>query len=136
MIDKELEAIKSKKAEKMFKIKSMPKTIINIISKQHFNEMIEDYPEKVIIMDFWASWCGPCLQFTPIFEKLHEEFSPHFIFAKVNVDANQDIANHYKISGIPTLLFVRNGGIINKIVGAVTYHNLKNFLIKIKSDNN
>ena len=59
-----------------------------------------------------------------------------FIFAKLNVDENQAIASHYKITSIPTILFIKNGIVVNKIVGALPYANMKKFLEKLKSSNN
>ena len=66
-------------------------------------------------------------------EKLHEEFQNDFIFLKVNVDENSSVAMKYQITGIPTTLFIKNGEIVNKIVGAMNYDGMKKVLIKLNS---
>ncbi|MFX1590591.1 MAG: thioredoxin, partial [Promethearchaeota archaeon] len=95
-----------------------------------------DYPDKIIIIDFWAVWCGPCMFFAPIFKKLHGEFQKDFIFVKVNVDENNAIAMKYGITGIPTTLFIKNKEIINQIVGAMDYERTKKVLEKLNQSNN
>ncbi|MCK4371461.1 MAG: thioredoxin, partial [Candidatus Lokiarchaeota archaeon] len=84
-------------------------------------------------IDFWAVWCGPCMFFAPIFKKLHEEFQNDFIFLKVNVDENSSVAMKYQITGIPTTLFIKNGEVVNKIVGAMNYDGMKKVLVKLNS---
>lgn len=124
------------KAEQVLDLPPIPKDLIKIMSEEHFNTLLHEHRDVIIILDFWASWCGPCLTFSPIFERLQNEFSTQFIFAKVNVDANKEIATRYRISGIPSLAFIKNGELINKIVGAVNYDSMKSFLKKLLSANN
>jgi len=131
-VDEKLEALRNKKAKTLFMNDKMPETIIEIHSSEEFNKMVKDYPNKVIIIDFWAIWCGPCMFFGPIFKKLHEEFKRNFLFAKVNVDENNAIARNYGITGIPTTLFIKNDEVINKIVGAMNYDGMKNILNELK----
>ena len=94
-----------------------------------------EYPNKVILIDFTAVWCGPCKFYGPILEKVQGEFSKYFIFAKVDVDENRQVAMKYQISGVPTTLFIRKGQVLNKVVGAMNYNNLKVFLEKLKDYN-
>ncbi|TFG22241.1 MAG: thioredoxin [Promethearchaeota archaeon] len=136
MSDEELENIKREKAKKMLKQLSIPQNIINLNTIEQYRDLLEKHPDKVIIMDFWATWCAPCNMFAPVYEKLQQEYANQFIFAKVNVDTNQVLASHYKITGIPTTLFVKNGTIINKIVGAANYNKMKQILEKIKKKSN
>jgi thioredoxin 1 len=70
--------------------------------------------------------------FAPIFKKLHGEYKKDFIFVKVNVDENNAIAIKYRITGIPTTLFIKNGDVVNKIVGALNYEQMKQILEKLK----
>ena len=130
--DKELEMLRIKKAEALLKHESMPKSIIEIHHVENFNNILKQYPDKIIIIDFWAVWCGPCMFFAPIFKKLQDEFQKDYIFVKVNVDENSAIAMKYGITGIPTTLFIKNGEVINKIVGAMNYDGMKKVLEKLE----
>jgi thioredoxin 1 len=130
--DDELVNLRRKKAESLIYHQKMPETIIEIHSSEEFDKLLMDYPEKIVIIDFWAVWCGPCMFFAPIFKKLHGEFQKDFIFVKVNVDENNAIAMKYGITGIPTTLFIKNKEIINQIVGAMDYERTKKVLEKLK----
>ncbi|MHA1491108.1 MAG: thioredoxin [Promethearchaeota archaeon] len=134
MFDEELERIRMKKVEMLLKRQSMPRGVLKIHSKEEYFKLLKDYPEKIIVIDFWATWCAPCMSFAPIFERIQQEY-PNFIFIKVNVDENSIIASQYRITGIPTTLFVKNGKVINKFVGAMNYNNMKQILEKFKSNN-
>ncbi|MFW9987250.1 MAG: thioredoxin [Candidatus Odinarchaeota archaeon] len=130
--DENLEKLRLKKAEVLLKRKSIPTNVIEIKSVEEFNTLIKNYPEKIIIIDFWAVWCGPCMFFAPIFKKLQEEYHKDFIFVKVNVDEIPPLAMKYQITGIPTTLFVKNDEIVNKIVGSMNYDGMKKVLDKLK----
>ncbi|MFX1380478.1 MAG: thioredoxin [Promethearchaeota archaeon] len=134
--DDELENLRMKKAEALLKHQKMPESIVEIHSSEEFNKLLEDYPDKTIIVDFWAVWCGPCMFFAPIFKKLHGEFQKDFIFVKVNVDENNALAMKYGITGIPTTLFIKNKVAQNQVVGAMNYEGMKEVLIKLKQSEN
>ncbi|MFW9772871.1 MAG: thioredoxin [Promethearchaeota archaeon] len=129
----EIKQIRLKKAEMLLKSQNMPKQIIKVHSIEDFDALLKDYPEKVIIIDFWAIWCGPCMMFAPIFEKLQKEHANEFIFVKVNVDENPSIAQRYRITGIPTTLFIQNEKQVHKIAGAVNQEYMERVLEKLKS---
>jgi len=75
--------------------------------------------ELPVIVDFWAPWCGPCRMVAPILDKLAKEKSGKLVVAKVNTDENPDWAGRYGVQGIPTMLFVANGKIVHRQVGAL-----------------
>lgn len=132
MSDHELEKIRLKKAEMLMKFKNMPNEIIQIHNSDEFNKILEDNSDDIIMIDFWATWCGPCMTFAPVFEKIFQEHSHELIFLKVNVDLNEAITRQYGISGIPTTLFIKNKKVIQKIVGATNYNHIKLNIQKIK----
>ena len=72
-----------------------------------------------VIVDFWAPWCGPCRAVAPVLDKLAKEFAGKLVVAKVNTDDDQEWAGKYNVQGIPTMLFVANGKIVHRQVGAL-----------------
>jgi len=74
--------------------------------------------EGVALVDFWAPWCGPCRMVAPVIEELAEDFDGKAKVCKVNTDEEQDIAIEYGIRSIPTLLFFKNGELVDQMVGA------------------
>lgn len=79
----------------------------------------------LIMIDFWAVWCGPCRIIAPTIEELAKEYGDKIKVMKLNTDENPDIASKYKIMGIPTLMFFKDGQKIDQIVGAVPKPQLK-----------
>lgn len=100
--------------------------IINDVTE--FDNLIAS--EKVVMADFWATWCGPCRMLMPTVEKLSEEADGKYAVAKVNVDANEDLTDRYGIVSIPTLLFFKNGELVEKSVGVKTEEQIKEVLNK------
>ncbi|MFX1311793.1 MAG: thioredoxin [Promethearchaeota archaeon] len=133
MSDDELEKIRRRKVEMLIKLQSMPKEIIDIHNYDELQKLSKDFPDKIIIIDFWAVWCAPCRIFTPIFEKLQQEYYKDFIFIKVNVDETPIIAQVYGITSIPTTLFLKNSKMLRKFVGVMNYETLKHILEKLIS---
>ncbi len=79
----------------------------------------------LVMIDFWAVWCGPCRMIAPTVEELSKEYTGKLKVCKLNTDENPDIASRYKIMGIPTLMFFNNGQKVDQIVGAVPKPQLK-----------
>lgn len=75
--------------------------------------------DKLVVVDFWAEWCGPCRLIAPIIHELAEEYTDKVIFGKVDVDNNSTLAGQFGIRNIPTVLFIKGGKVVDKQVGAV-----------------
>ena len=74
--------------------------------------------DKLVVIDFWAEWCGPCKMIGPIIEQLGEEYKEKVVVGKVDVDNNDEATSKYGIRNIPTVLFIKNGEVVDKVVGA------------------
>ena len=83
---------------------------------------------KPVLVDFWAEWCAPCRMMSPTFEKLAENYGDAISFAKVNVDELPEVASQYGIRSIPTLLLLREGQVVEELVGARPYQDLARVL--------
>lgn len=88
------------------------------LTDDNFQNTVLD-SDKVAIVDFWAEWCGPCRAVAPIIEELSTQYDGKAVVGKVNVDENPGISTKYGIRNIPTILFIKNGEIVDKQVGAV-----------------
>jgi thioredoxin 1 len=88
------------------------------ITDANFQEMVVNAGQPAMI-DFWAEWCGPCRMLTPVVKELSEEYAGRVVVGKVDVDSNPGISMKYGIRNIPTLLFFKNGEVVDKQVGVV-----------------
>ncbi|HPX76878.1 MAG TPA: thioredoxin [Bacteroidales bacterium] len=88
------------------------------ITEKNFEELVVN-TDKPVVLDFWAVWCGPCRMIAPLIEEMHNEYGDKAVIGKVDVDSNNSIAVKYGIRNIPTILFLKNGEVVDKAVGAV-----------------
>jgi len=78
-----------------------------------------------VVVDFWATWCGPCKMIAPIVEELAKEYHGKVKIGKINVDENSQVATNYGIMSIPTLMFFKQGKVMNQVAGALSKQELK-----------
>lgn len=87
------------------------------INKDNFDKEVAQSKVPVIV-DFWAPWCGPCRIVSPVLEKISSEYKNKLVFAKLNVDDNQEIAARHDVRGIPCMIVFKNGNEVDRIIGA------------------
>ena len=90
--------------------------MVQEINVDNFDEIVLQ-AEKVTVVDFFATWCGPCRKLGPILEEVEQELSEKVNFAKIDTDENIDTAKKYQVSGLPSLLVFKNGEVIERMVG-------------------
>jgi thioredoxin 1 len=120
--DDDLEAIKHRKMAELQKAaasKALMSALTEpvVLTDSNFKGEIAKYP--VMLVDFWASWCGPCRMVSPIIEKLAKEYSGRVAFGKVNVDENQMISGSFGIQSIPTMMIFKGGKAVDIMIGAL-----------------
>ena len=130
MFDDELEKIRLKKAEMLRKLQLIPKEIVKIHSIEYFNKILKDFPDKILIVDFWAVWCAPCKMIEPSVEDLAQAYKEKMKVVKLNVDENPKIPANYSVMSIPTLLLFKGGELKETIVGALPQKKIEEAITK------
>jgi len=105
------------------------------VSDGNFEKAVLESPLPVLV-DFWAPWCAPCVMAAPVLDKLAEEYAGQLIVAKVNVDNDHQYAGRYGVQGIPTLLFIKDGGVVDTVVGLKPADFLKEKVDKLVAADN
>ena len=90
--------------------------VLHIGSEEAFDQLIAG--ETPVLVDFWATWCGPCRMVAPILQELADQYGDSLIVAKVDVDEQGELAQRYRIMNIPTLLVFKRGEVVDKAIGA------------------
>ena len=120
MPDDELDRIKKKQLDDLLKHQqeqhAIQETPVMELNSSNFGEAL--LKNKLLLVDFWAEWCGPCKSMHPIFSRMAKKYD-HVRFARVNVDNSQDIAAKFNVQSIPTFIMFKNGENAQQMVGAV-----------------
>ena len=120
MSDDELERIKKKQLDDLLKHQqeqhAIQETPVMELNSSNFSDAL--LKNKLLLVDFWAEWCGPCKSMHPIFSRMAKKYD-HVRFARVNVDNSQDIAAKFNVQSIPTFIMFKNGENAQQMVGAV-----------------
>tara|TARA_B100000700_G_C14952406_1_gene812282 strand:+ start:221 stop:1117 length:897 start_codon:yes stop_codon:yes gene_type:complete len=104
--------------------------IYDVNASDFIENIIEKSSETLIVADFWAPWCGPCKQLTPVLEKIVNSSKGKFLLAKINIDENQEIAAQLRIQSIPTVMAFKNKKIVNAFQGALPEKQIIEFIEK------
>ncbi|GAA1967142.1 thioredoxin [Kitasatospora viridis] len=107
--------------------------VIDVTEETFEEEVVQRSAEVPVVIDFWAEWCGPCKQLSPILERLAEEYAGRIVLAKIDVDANQMIAQQFGIQGIPAVLAVVAGQLVPLFQGAENEANVRKVLDQLIS---
>lgn len=121
--DEELKIINEKRMKKLQQIINEKELLKNIkdplnLDDSSFFQTISKFP--LLLVDFWAPWCGPCRMMSPLIDQIGKEYMGKLVVGKVNVDENPTISRQFGISSIPTLILFKKGQAVNKIIGSVS----------------
>ena len=111
------ERMRSKEKKQEMSVKPVP------VTDSNFSDIVNKH--QLALIDCWAPWCGPCVVISPIVEELAKEYAGKVLFGKLNVDENPRTAGRFQIFGIPTLLIIKNGKEVNRIVGLAPKDHIK-----------
>lgn len=133
-IDKELDEIMARKKSELLTnaqlSENKPSSVSSPItlSDSNFEQALKENP--LLVVDFWAVWCGPCRMVAPVIEQLASELAGKVVFGKLNVDENPAISRTFGIQSIPTIAIFKNGKAIDAIVGAVSKSQMQSTILK------
>ncbi len=120
MEDPEIERIKQRKLEEMLRQQqentAQSQVEVVDLDSSNFDHMVSS--NNLVLVDFWAEWCGPCRMMHPVFARMAKKYR-HIRFARVNVDNSQDIAMRFGVQSIPTFIMFRAGQAVDRMIGAV-----------------
>ena len=99
---------------------------MTVLTKDNFKSEVEEY-DGLVVIDLWATWCGPCLMLAPVIDEIEKEM-PNVKFCKINVDDERELAMEFKIQSIPTVAIVKNNTFLDMSVGLVPKEKLVNLI--------
>ena len=128
--DEELRRIREKKLGELVELeeKKLEMTAEHVLTDSNFNEIVNQH--SLALIDCWAPWCGPCLALAPTIEELTEKYAGKVLVGKLNVDENPRTAERFQIFSIPTMLIMKNGREVDRIVGLVPKNHVEAVLRK------
>lgn len=123
MEDEELKIINEKRMKKLQQIMNEKELLKNNkdplnLDDSNFSQTINKFP--LLLVDFWAPWCGPCRMMSPLIDQIGKDYVGKLVVGKVNVDENPTVSRQFGISSIPTLILFKRGQAVNKIIGSVS----------------
>jgi thioredoxin 1 len=128
----DLEQIRQKKLEEMMKGASagsggngFPDAPV-VVGDSDFEDFVKKYPK--VVVDCWAPWCGPCRMLSPTIDAMAKDLKGKVVFAKLNTDDNFGVAGKFRIMSIPTLLFFKDGQLVDKMIGAAPRSTVEQFM--------
>lgn len=103
----------------------MTDTVLDVTAETFQAQVMEASMQKLVLLDFWATWCNPCKQLVPTLVKLATEYDGQFLLAKVDIDQNKELAEHFQVRSVPMVKFILNGQIVDEFSGVLSEAEIK-----------
>lgn len=100
------------------------------ITDDNYSDILSQ--DKLVVIDVWATWCGPCQRLAPIIAQVAEEYGDQAVIGKYNAENNEELLERFSVRNIPTILFIKNGEVLDRLTGAVNAAKIKELIDKNK----